>query len=267
MRAARALAVVILCAGVVAVPAQQPNGTAAQTSAPAAKSDARASGELRISGELVDKLDSKSAKVGDRVVLKTRSTVRTDNGVEIPKGSKLIGRVTGVESVGATETNAQIALAFDRVELKDGEALSLHGEIRSLAPSGGESDSGGPADPMAAAPSNVAPGHAPGDMYGSTPTATPPAQIPRARQADSSSSVVNASGSSGAGSVVARSGDLVIRTTAIPGLLLTNHEQASPAAQSSSILLGAKRDVHLESGTRVVLAVVWTETTKSAGAN
>jgi hypothetical protein len=220
---------------------------------------------VHISGELVEGLDSKTAKVGDRVFMKTRSTVRTVGGVEIPKGSKLIGRVTGVEPLGATEANAQIALALDRVELKDGQSLSIQGEIQSLAPAGSESDNGGP-DPMAAAPGNVSPGHAPGDMYGSTPIATPPALIPRGTQAGSSSSLVNASESSDSSSIVARSGDLVIRTTAIPGLLLAQHEQASPAAPASSILLGVKRDIHLESGTRVVLVVV-SAATKPAAAS
>lgn len=259
MRAAQASAVAVLCVAILVIRGQQPNGTAAQTSAPAAEMDPL-SGALHIDGELLEKLDSKSAKVGDRVVIKTRSTVRTANGVEISKGSKLIGRVTGVEPLGAAEANAQIALVFDRVELKDGQSLSIQGEIQSLAPAGGDSENGEP-DPMAAAPSNVSPGHAPGDMYGSTPIAAPPAQISRTAQAE------HTSGSSGAGSIVARSGDLVIRTTAIPGLLLANHEQGAPAALSSSILLGAKRDVRLESGTRVVLAVVSAETAKPAGSN
>lgn len=260
MRAA--LAVVVFCAAIAAVPAQQPNAAEAQSSTTAAEVSP-ATGGVQISGELMEKLDSRTAKVGDRVVIKTRSTMRAANGVEIPRGSKLIGHVTGVEPVGATEANAQIALAFDRVELRDGQTFSVQGEMQSLAPAGDNLDKGEP-DPMATAPSNVAPGHAPGDMYGSTPVAAPPAQISRGTQADGSSSVVNASRSSGAGSVVARSGDLVIRTTAIAGLLLANHEQGSPVEQSSSILLSVKRDVHLESGTRVALAVV--SATKPAAA-
>ena len=43
-----------------------------------------------MSGELQDKLDSKTAKVGDSVVVKTA------DGTEIPKGTKLVGRVTDV---------------------------------------------------------------------------------------------------------------------------------------------------------------------------
>lgn len=265
MRAARASAVAVLCVAIVAVVAQQPNAAGAQSSTSAAEMNP-ATGAVHISGELVERLDSKTAKVGDRVFMKTRSTVRTVGGVEIPKGSKLIGRVTGVEPLGASEANAQIALALDRIELKGGQSLSIQGEIQSLAPAGSESDNGGP-DPMATSPGNTSPGHAPGDMYGSTPIAAPPAQIPRATQAGSGSSLVNVSGSSDGGSIVARSGDLVIRTTAIPGLLLANHEQASPAAPSSSILLGVKRDIHLESGTRLILVVLSAETTKPIAAN
>src|SRR5580698_8134583 len=46
--------------------------------------------------ELVNKLDSKTAKTGDDVVVKTKSAVKTSDGTEIPKGSKLMGHVLAV---------------------------------------------------------------------------------------------------------------------------------------------------------------------------
>lgn len=61
-----------------------------------------------------------------------------------------------------------------------------------------------------------------------------------------------------AGTVVARTGNIAIRTTSIPGVLLANNEpgQQDPRmAQSSGILLGAKRDIHLDGGTNVTIGV------------
>src|SRR4051812_49041944 len=43
-----------------------------------------------VSAELVDKLDSKSAKQGDSVVVKTDENLQISQGTEIPRGSKLI---------------------------------------------------------------------------------------------------------------------------------------------------------------------------------
>ena len=44
-----------------------------------------------VNGELVGKLDSKSAKVGDPVVMKTTQKARTPDGTEIPKEAALWG--------------------------------------------------------------------------------------------------------------------------------------------------------------------------------
>jgi len=215
--------------------------------------------ELLIPGELMDKLDSKTAKVGDHVVIRTKSAAHLADGLEIPKGSKLIGRVTGVEPVGVGNADAQIALEFDRAELKDGKSLPMRGEIQALA----SAQDAPAADPMSAVPNSAPAGRASGDMYGSTPTMAPPSQVPNQTQAGGSASSVVGSGTA-PGAVIAHSGDIIIRTTAIPGLLLANHEQSLHAAQPSSILLGARRDIHLENGTHLVVAVALSATPAAA---
>jgi len=61
-----------------------------------------------------------------------------------------------------------------------------------------------------------------------------------------------------AGTIVARTGNIAIRTTSVPGVLLAINEpgQQDPRmAQASGILLGAKRDVQLDGGTKVVIGV------------
>ncbi len=44
-----------------------------------------------VNGELVNKLDSKTAKNGDSVVVQTKTAIKTPDGTEIPKGSKVVG--------------------------------------------------------------------------------------------------------------------------------------------------------------------------------
>ncbi len=104
-------------------PAAQAQRPATQEAGPRAGDAARSRmrAELKpVSGELVNKLDSKSARQGDSVVVKTKENVTT-GGAEIPKGSKLVGHVTNVQPRGEGKENSQIAIQFDRAELKDGQ--------------------------------------------------------------------------------------------------------------------------------------------------
>jgi hypothetical protein len=202
-----------------------------------------------VASELMNRLDSKTAKTGDRVLLKTKSTVRTADGMEIPKGSKLIGHVIAAKPSSAVDENAQIALQFDRIELKSGQTLLIHSEIEALSPSVGAASNA--ADASASSPSPSSPGHAPGDMYGSSPS-------PMANTRIEARAPVTSSAAPTSGTLVAHTGSIEIRTTSIPGVLLAVNEagQHDPRkAQSSGILLRTKRDIHLDEGTNFVLGV------------
>lgn len=96
-----------------------------------------------ITGELEGKLDSKTAKPGDRVVLRTTDKVQTSDGTLIPKGSRLIGHVTEVQACDATHAIAQMGIAFDHVELKGGQSVAIFTLIRRLYPGRSAIDTGG----------------------------------------------------------------------------------------------------------------------------
>lgn len=101
-----------------------------------------------VKGELVSKLDSKTAKSGDSVVVQTKDSVKVSDGTEIPKGSKLMGHVIEAKASGGSE-NSQVAIQFDHVEIKGGQSLAVQSQIQSIAPSG--------AMPAASSPSMAAP--------------------------------------------------------------------------------------------------------------
>jgi hypothetical protein len=88
-----------------------------------------------VTGELEGKLDSKSAKVGDRVVLKTTEKVQSSDGTVIPKGSRLVGHITEVQAYDKQHGPARIAIAFDHVELKNGQSIAVHTLIRGVSSS------------------------------------------------------------------------------------------------------------------------------------
>jgi hypothetical protein len=204
---------------------QNPSGAEAATSpGPAANPAASAVEMSPINGELVSKLDSKTAKTGDSVVVQTKSSAKTADGTEIPKGSKLVGHVIGAQPSGAGE-NSQVALLFDHVELK-----------------------GGQSGPPAGSSSNPSAG---GTRSGSEASGAP-------QGTGGSAEAAAASGGTAAGTVVAKTGQIAISTTSIPGVLLANNapgQQDPRMARASSILLGAKQDIQLDSGTQMVVGV------------
>jgi len=234
-------------------PATQQNPPSAESTSPnnpAVSPGASAVEMSPVNGELVSKLDSKTAKTGDSVVVQTKASVKTADGTEIPKGSKLMGHVVGAQPSGAGE-NSQVALQFDHVELKGGQSVPVHLQIQSIAPSEGAASTSGPAA-TAGSPAG-----------GSSNPSTSGANGGRtsgAAQGTAGNPGAVAAGNSGpvAGTVVAKSGNIAISTTSIPGVLLANNapgQQDPRMAQASSILLGAKQDIRLDGGTQMVLGV------------
>jgi hypothetical protein len=241
-------------------PASQPNRPAVQQnpasaeptspSSPAASSEAAAVEMSPVNGELVSKLDSKTAKTGDSVVVQTKSSVKTADGTEIPKGSKMVGHVMGVHPSAAGD-NAQVALQFDHVELKGGQSVPVQLQIQSIAPAEGAASTGGSA-PVSGPPASGSNPSASGTNGTSRASAAP--------QGSGNDSGAAPAGNAGpaAGTVVAKTGNIAIRTTSVPGVLVANNapgQQDPRMAQVSTILLGAKQDIQLDGGTQMVLGV------------
>ena len=226
-------------------PAQQSPSGAEPAASP--ETSAAAVQMSPVNGELVSKLDSKTAKTGDSVVVQTKTSVKTADGTEIPKGSKLVGRVLGVQASGQGE-NSQVVLQFDHLELKGGQNVPVRSQIQSITPQGGAAST---SESPAASPSSPSP-----SMSGAN-GASRGSGAPQGTSGDSAAASA-ASGAPAPGTVVARTGNIAIRTTSIPGVLLANNApglQDPRMAQASSILLGAKQDIHLDGGTEMVVAV------------
>jgi hypothetical protein len=243
---------------------QQPAATDshAQAQQNAANAQARASADQLkpVTGELVGKLDSKSAKQGDSVVVKTSEDLKFPGGAEIPKGSKLVGHVTNVQARGDGKENSQIAIQFDRAEVKGGQEMAIESVIQSLSPAAG---AGGAIDNSV--PGNygtpTSPGTASGaasstpSMNGSSSGMNRPSMASNTNAQPGTTDQNTNSGVPAPGSIVARNGNVAIRTTSIPGVLLANDINGLPFTNASGMLLGARRDIHLDGGTQMVVAV------------
>jgi hypothetical protein len=207
-----------------------------------------------VNGELVDKLDSKTAKNGDSVVVQTKTSIKTPDGTEIPKGSKLVGHVIAAQPSQPGQ-NSQLALQFDRVELKGGKTMPVHSQIQSISPAGGAASAGGyPATGGGAAGGSQSAGSSNPSTSQAANNGSGAAQPAGGAPGPGS----GANGSPAPGTVVAKTGQIAISTTSIPGVLVANNApgQRDPRmAEASSILLGARQDIQLDGGTLLVVGV------------
>src|SRR5579871_3837881 len=76
-------------------------------------------------------LNTKSLKTGDPVSAKILADLKLPD-VDIPKGSKLVGSVTQVQSVKDGNGTASLAIRFDHIDLKSGAALKIAGLIIAI---------------------------------------------------------------------------------------------------------------------------------------
>jgi hypothetical protein len=230
-----------------------------------------------VSGELQGKLDSKTAKAGDRVVLKTTEKVRTDDGTVIPKGTRLVGQITKVQAYDKAHGDAQLGIAFDHAELKNGEDIAIHSLIRGVSPSATAASLTSGDDEMGASiggGGRMGGGHAGGGLLsgagGAASGAGNLAGGTVARTSDTmgalggqTTAAVDSTGGVAAqtaghggldlngGVNAAAAGALTApRLTGIPGVMLAGNSSAS------GILSASKKNIHFESGTQMQLGLV-----------
>ena len=229
------------------------------------------SAELRpVTGELVKKIDSKNAKAGDEVVVKTTENATFADGVAIPKGSKLMGHVTEVQAHDKSNENSKLTLQFDQAELKGGQKMPIKSVLQALAPaagsdaaqsgsfgSSGTGVSGAYSGPAAGGSTGSGGSGSTGSMGNDRSSAPMPPQTTTAPPtAGSSPGMAQApNGLPAAGTVVAHQGNVDIRTTGIPGVLIAAQSNGQPFTNAAGALLGAKQNVQLDGGTKVTLAI------------
>jgi hypothetical protein len=235
-----------------------------------------------VSGQLEGKLNSQSAKAGEPVIVKTTQRMMTADGTEVPKGSRLLGRIAAAQAYTKGASYAQLKIAFDRAELHGGGSIAIHSMIQTIAPShvgSGEMGYGGAGagmgSPMAEEAGAMDGMGGPNDMGGQPGLAGPVggargAGVPATGQVDTnvggggigrSADETNPMAASIPASmpgpmygVVQLSDSLAPRYTGFPGVML----QADASGAVSGTLFAANQDIRLDAGTRVVLGIVAT---------
>lgn len=103
-----------------------PTPTEATTPAPA--------GPPMLAAKLAGNLNTKTAKVGDSITARTITTLKLSDGVQIPKGSRVMGTVVAVKSAQDGGGSSALAIKIDQVEMKDGKFMRIAGLITAIGP-------------------------------------------------------------------------------------------------------------------------------------
>jgi len=209
-----------------------------------------------VQAELVGRIDSRNAVVGQEVAAKTREKATLADGTTLPKGTRLAGHVAEVQALGKEQPYATLAITFDRAELKGEQSVALRSVIRGVEPPVNLPASG---SPMMDAPSGPMGGVGTAASAGRRGGVMAPVR-PGGQTAGTSLGGVGADGgalaaaaSQAPGGAVAQAGESVSsvpRATGLPGVML------STSAAASGTLMAAGRNISLESGTQIMMGVI-----------
>jgi hypothetical protein len=146
------LAIGVMCGTLLAQTPQPPTGgsmpseqqgSTAQPAAPAAIAHNAASAPAGAASkiapgsvlpvELTKGINAKKAKKGDEVVAKVTQDLRNTQGtLIIPKDSKVVGHVTEAQAHSKEQKESELAIAFDRAVLKNGETMQMPMSIQAI---------------------------------------------------------------------------------------------------------------------------------------
>lgn len=207
-------------------------------------------------------VDAKKCKPGDAVNARTTEAVKYQGRTVIPKGAKLVGHVTEASARAKGETESVLGIVFDKAILKNGREIPLNVAIRALASAqGSASMAGDEMDTMGGLSGSAAGG--PRAIGGVTSAAggAVGAVTNTANVGGAASSTIDSAASAG-GNVAGASrgaigglnagGQLASNSQGVFGL---NGLNLSAAASNSTegVVTSAGKNVHLESGTRMLL--------------
>jgi hypothetical protein len=251
--------------------AQTSGNASASTSASAQNGQANAAlaSGTAFNAALSSPIDSKKCKPGDPVNAHSTEAVKSEGKTVIPKGSKLVGHVTQASARGKGESESSLGIVFDKAILKNGQEIPLNAGILAIASAeSSASAAGSDMDAMggmgaSAAGSGMAGGRgALGGVAsttgGAAGTVTNTAANVGGVAGGTVNSAANAGGniagaSKGAVGGLNTAGQLTSNSQGVFGLNGLNLSAAGSNATEGSVITSAGKNVHLESGTRMLL--------------
>lgn len=106
---------------------------ATSTAAQSGRAPASAAQASNVSAQLTRSINSKNAKVGDAVEAKTIHKAVLSDGTRLPKGTRLLGHVTKVQRESHAQHTSELAFNFDHAVLRGGREIPIHAMLTSLS--------------------------------------------------------------------------------------------------------------------------------------
>ncbi len=215
-------------------------------------------------------VDSKKCKPGDAVNAHTTETVKSEGKTVIPKGSKLVGHVTQASARAKGESESALGIVFDKAILRNGQEIPLSAGIQAIAAAqSGASAAGTDLDAFGGAGASAGGSGAAGGRgaLGGVSSAAGGAVGAVTNTAANVGAVaggaVNTAAANAGGSVAGASkgavgglnaaGQLTSNSQGVFGLNGLNLSAAASNATQGSVITSTGKNVHLDSGTRMLL--------------
>ncbi len=217
-----------------------------------------------VQAELIKSVDARKSKKGDEVVAKTTQDVKSNGQTVLPKGSKIVGQVTDVRAREKGQQESHMAIAFDHAILKNGTQVPMAFTLQAI----GSSQTNAAMDDSRMAGSTMADENLSGTAAGAGTTGSGTSRGALSGVTSSSGRVLNTAGSTlhgvnSGGAGVAGSGVAGGLTSSsqgvigIPGITLSSAASSTSAASATagagSVISSTTGNVHLDSGTRMIL--------------
>jgi hypothetical protein len=259
-------------AGTSGAQASGKGAASSSASAQAGQNSASLSSGTAMNATLSQPIDAKKNKPGDAVTARTTEATKSEGKVVIPKGSKLVGRVTEAKARTKGESESAVGIVFDKAILKDGREVPLNvtlqavGAAQSAASSSLAGDDLSAGGGMAGRTSGRAgAGGALGGVTSTagvgsgtvTNTAANAAGVAGGTAGSAVNSTANVAGAtrttSGATGGLNAAGRLTSNSRGVFGLEGMNLSSASANSTQGSLITSTSRNVHLNGGTQILL--------------
>ena len=239
-----------------------------------------------IEATLVTPVDAKHSKPGDRVVAKTTQDVKQHGQTVLKKGSRLNGHVTQAQARSKGNSESAVGMVFDSAVMKNGQRVPMNLSIQALAAAENETsaalanDQGGIDSVSQAGGGFAGAGSAPGagglvrgaggaaggvggtvggvsNVAGGATSSVSTAGGAAGNVGQTAGGTLNATTRS-AGSVggLNAAGQITSGSSGVFNLQGLNLTSAASNGTTASVVNSTSRNVHLDSGTQMVLQVV-----------
>jgi hypothetical protein len=238
--------------------------TSTSASANAGNSSVDISSGTKIDATLATSLDAKKNKPGDRVEARAAQDVKQDGKVVLKKGTRLVGHVTEAQARTKEQTQSQLGIVFDQALMTDGQVIPLNATIQALAATRSSAEAAAGSDDVMASGGGMGSmsgaARSGGGMLGgvtSTAGAAGGAVMNTAGSASGNTggTLNAATHSTGAVGGLTSTGRLASNSSGVFGLEGLSINSAASSATQGSMIVSPTKNVHLDSGTQMLLSV------------